>query len=322
MAKNGKSSNQARKNAARRLQAATGQSYQSALREVSAREVRPNWDRKHTESGVPTLGCAYMMSAGMDFLIDRDRQLGLARHAEATIGTDEALTCYLCDREIDVATSESVNVGMILERTVDTPRGPAQVPLMPVWTHEGCEKTPRVWTWGSLNEERARRGLPVSGPGVPRPRRERRPGQAAIPDYFLSSTTMVTGEPLPLALIQYGEAHAWGADGYRAEHYSVGLGPIDLTGRTVPGVDTAWQVEIRDDVVTRLARGDIGPWYQPSVPFSAARWPRPIPDRALVAFLPAGTVNFAAGGDFRDGLADGMRKGLLLGALMTVDAEA
>ncbi|BDT39478.1 hypothetical protein [Streptomyces yaizuensis] len=257
---------------------------------------------------------AFPVAWGARELLSTGEIAALVRHAEKSggPGAPDPLICHLCDGPVDIEREVEVHLGLVLLQ----PQGEEET-LMPVWTHERCGHT-RVWSWSQLTEERHRRGLPVSPADLPAQRTV--PAEPREGDFYVF--TEPPGSP-PVFYLQPGTPpeHEW--SGWRADHLSAGLPPLDLTreqARALP----EWTIASNRDRLRWIARRGTGRWYQPPSPWKPGpAWLAAARRHGSAIFLtaPAGSVptaRLAAGTGDLSPLAAVGRAGLLFGARMTI----
>ena len=255
--------------------------------------------------------CAYLMSAGMEELVGKKQLAALPQVAEASAAGGDPIVCHLCDESIDVLAESEVHIGLTI-----MPNSGGEV-VVPVWTHAGCGRT-RVWAWSALAQERRRRGLEADEqflPGNGRPA-----GTKRVEDFTMFSVARLSGGIFPLLVVQPGEPHEHGLDGWRADLLSYGLKPVDLNNPD-PAVVPEWQARLERGRLTAITRSGAGTWYEqagghptPGEWRQAARRTRSV----LLLVVPAGTIDPDADPDGRASLARAAQAGNVLGGVVPV----
>jgi hypothetical protein len=257
-------------------------------------------------------GCAYITSAGMDTYITDDEARALIQRTDAgaSAGTDP-IVCHLCDRPIEVLDEKEIHLGLT------TLAAPNDNVMMPVWTHAGCGRA-RNWAWTALAAERHRRGLPVN-PGH-FPTAEPQGDRAGIGNDVLFSLAKLPGLGVcPMVVIQPGEPHEHGTDGHLADMLSIGLKPVDLSGKQPPA-ELPFQARMDAGRLASITRSGAGTWWEQSGGAAtpgdwrkAARAKRVV----LLVVVPAGSLKDTET-DSRPALVRAASAGHVLGGLAQV----
>lgn len=124
----------------------------------------------------------------------------------------------------------------------------------------------------------------------------------------------------PMLVVQPGQPHEHGLDGWRADLLSYGLKPVDLNSPD-PATVVEWQVRLERGRLTAITRSGAGSRYEqagghptPGEWRQAARRTRSV----LLLVVPAGTVDPTADPDGRASLARAGQAGNVLGGVVPV----
>ncbi|TGN72236.1 hypothetical protein E5083_30330 [Streptomyces bauhiniae] len=262
-------------------------------------------------------GTAYLLSAGIDQLLDREEMQALIQHAEKSAAAGDAVECFLCDQPLDVTAEPEIHLGVAM-RTL-TLDGRELDTVVPVFTHPGCGRT-RVWPWAELMAERQRRGLEVA----PEDRQPERPAGQQHPrnaDYTtFSLARRPGGGTVPLVLIEPGEPDAYGAEGWLAARLSEGFKPVDLSGQQpFPKLD-GWSLRCDGGRLVSVMTASTGAWYRQEGGYATpGEWRKAARQRsALLLVVPSGSVGERQGDQWLEAVSRAAGAGHLLGGLVAV----
>ncbi|MFD3889982.1 hypothetical protein [Streptomyces microflavus] len=262
-------------------------------------------------------GTAYLMSAGIDQLLSVEEMKGLIEDAEKSAVSGDLVVCFLCDKPVDVTAEREVHVG-VSTRTVTTD-GRELDAVHPVWTHSGCGHS-RIWPWPELMAERQRRGLYVAP-------EDRQPVQPTVPgprnaDYthFSVARQPGSGGMVPLVLVEPGEPHEYGIEGYLAARLSEGFKPVDLSGGQPFPVLDGWHLRCERGRMVSVMRAGGGAWYRQEGGYATpGNWRQAARGRkALFLVVPAGTVGDREGDEWLAAVRRAAEAGHVLGGLVAV----